>query len=188
MKKDDQLSQLEKELKDTKLQLQQFKDQTLFLRKALWDMLNYAKMYVVILDPDMKIKLINYSLATALGFENEKQPLERCWEDFVPSDTKQLISQSHNKLAFSRGMKLTEVINEIQTLDKQRILVKWFNIPINSEYNMTLSFGLPRSNKPVELTGESIRSYYTDILERDKTMIEAMKESVLTKNSYSIGE
>lgn len=174
----DDIKKLEKELNEVRKELKILKDNENLLRKAIWDMLNYANMFVVILDSRMIIKLINYSLSISLGFKDEIEPIGRCWLDFIPDDSKNLIKIAHNKLVFNRDVKnYREVINEIIGIDNKINLVKWFNIPINSIYNLTLSFGLSLDNKP-EVTEESIRSYYTNIIEKDKTMIQSLRDSL----------
>lgn len=167
-----------KELEDTKKELDDLKVETSSLRKAVWDMLNYAQMYVVILDKDMNVVLMNYSLAIALGFKDEKEPIGRCWADFIPVEGKDLVYVVHNKLAFEQDLAYREVMNEIQTLSGDKLLIKWFNIPINSNFNMTFSIGLPKLAEPIHVSEEAVRAYYADILERDKTMIKSIKDSI----------
>jgi len=167
-----------KELEDTKKELDDLKVETSSLRKAVWDMLNYAQMYVVILDTDMNVVLMNYSLAIALGFKDEKEPIGRCWADFIPVEGKDLVYVVHNKLACEQDLAYREVMNEIQTLSGDKLLIKWFNIPINSNFNMTFSIGLPKLAEPIHVSEEAVRAYYADILERDKTMIKSIKDSI----------
>jgi hypothetical protein len=46
---------------------------------------------------------------------------------------------------------------------------------------MTFSFGLPITI-PAEITEDSIRSYYRDIIEKDKTLIKSLRETVLSED------
>ena len=170
-----------KELETTKKELNDLKLETSSLRKAVWDMLNYAQLYVVILDKNMNVVLMNYSLAITLGFNNEKEAIGRCWGDFIPPEGRDLVSVVHNKLALHQDMSYKEVTNEIVTSTGDKLLVKWFNIPINSDFNMTFSFGLPRLVDPISVSEESIRAYYHDILDRDSTMIRSIKESIIRR-------
>lgn len=170
-----------KELEDAQKELTELKLEAKSLRKAVWDMLNYAQMYVVILDRDMNIVLINYSLSTALGFKNEKEPIGRCWGDFIPPEGQDLVYVIHQKLAFEQDNSYREVTNEILTMDGEKILVKWFNIPINSQFNMTFSFGLPRLDTPLIISEDAVRAYYHDILHRDKTMIKSIRDSLVAQ-------
>jgi len=172
------ISSLETELDKTKKELGA-------MRKAVWDMLNYANMYVVILDRKMHIKLINYSLATELGFKTENEPIGKCWLDFISVEERGMISNAHNKLAFQQDNKhYGEVTNNVCRKDGTNFPVKWFNIAINSDYNVTLSFGLPK-DRIMEITEDSVRSYYADISKKDKTMIQSLKDT-LFKNPQEI--
>lgn len=183
MEKDNSI--LENELDKAKRELEELKEKSRSLQKAIWDMLNYANMYVVILDPSMNIKLINYSLAKELGFESENDPLGRCWLDFIREEDREQIKITHAKVAFEQDIEnFGEVTNYVLSGDGSTFLVKWFNVPINSQYNVTMSFGLPR-DKRAEITEESIRSYYRDILEKDKTMIKSLKESLFGEASHA---
>lgn len=152
------------------------------LQKAIWDMLNHANMYVVLLDDKMNIKLINYSLATKLGFKDENEAIGECWLNFIKKEERLKIETIHKDITNSPKSKFIEHQNEIITKGGENILIKWFNIPINSEYHMTFSFGLPKTI-PAEITEDSIRSYYREIIEKDKTMIKTLKETVLQNGS-----
>lgn len=146
------------------------------VKTALFDMLNYANMYTIILDEKMNIRYINWSLAKALGFNNEFEPIGRCWNDFLPKTMVDNIALIHKTIIDgSDPDKYREVMSDIITLTGRQITVKWFNTKINHEYNWTFSFGLP-SNEPLEKTEEAIRAYYRDILEKDRTMIQSMRE------------
>lgn len=146
-------------------------------KKAIWDMLNYANMYLVVLDEKMHVKIMNWSLATKLGFKNEFEPLGRCWLDFINPKEHMWIRAVHDNLLrhTEDSKKYREVTNTIYTLDKKPIMVKWFNAIINSGMNFTFSFGLNR-DAPNQVTEESVRAYYRDVLDSDRTMISALKE------------
>jgi len=151
------------------------------LKKAIWDILNYTNMFVLLLDREMNIKLINWNLATTLGFENEKEPLGRCWLDFINPDDHteaKIIHSGLVRLLSDRRKNLRETIMDIVTNNQTIISVKWYNTVINSGFNMVFSFGVKRSSLNEE-TEESIRSYYRDIIEKDRTMITSMKDIVL---------
>lgn len=176
---EDIVKQLRSELELSQKEIGELKEEAKSLKKAVWDMLNFSPIYVVILDKDMNIVLINNNLATDLGFKDEKEPLGMCWGDFVPEDAKKVVLVAHAKIAFKQDKEYREVTNDISTLKKQRILVKWFNFPINSGAHMTFSIGLPRGfSKNEDITEERIRKYYNDILERDATMVKSIKESI----------
>lgn len=151
------------------------------MRNALWDMLNYANLFVIVLDQDMKIKLANFSLATTLGFKNESDIVDHDWLEFIPEAEHDLIKTYHSLLCNNTDLTSMnrEFFNCIKTLNGSEIHVKWFNTRINSNYNWTFSIGIPRSNEKFENTEDSIRAYYRDIIDQDKTMIEALRDTIL---------
>ena len=60
---------------------------------------------------------------------------------------------------------------------KKSITVRWFNTLINHEFNCVFSIGLPLTKEPtIDEDIDSLRAYFRDILEQDKTVINAMKE------------
>jgi len=172
------------EIEELRIELSQYKNESITLKKAIWDMLNYANMFVLILDKNMTIKLCNYSLATFIGFKNEKEILEKNWLDFIPEAERQIVSHVHNMVKIceeQKDEKYKEVLNEILLLDGSSVSVRWFNMCINHSYQMSFSIGVAQQ-KPAEATDESIRSYYRDIIDKDRTMIKSIRELVLCKN------
>lgn len=153
------------------------------LRKTIFNMLNYANMYVLVLDEKLTIKFCNNSLAKDLGFESEREVMGRCWLDFIDDKERKTIVTVHSILA--NGMdsenKYKEFINNIVCKNGECILVHWFNSYINSNFNWTFSFGIRK--KPVtEITADSIRQYYRDIIDKDRTMIHSMRDMILFKD------
>jgi len=172
------ISNIEKELCKTKQELQCSVGESSLLKKAIWDMLNYSNMYFLILDKKMNIKLINYRLSKTLGFDSEKEVVGKHWLQFIQDKDKKYIENCHLKITNENDTDhFNEIVNEIISKNNNVVLVRWFNIAINSKYNVVMSFGLPRTINE-ELTDESIRSYYTDVLEKDKTMIKFLKETL----------
>ena len=173
------------EIEELRIELSQYKNESITLKKAIWDMLNYANMFVLILDKNMTIKLCNYSLATFIGFKNEKEILEKNWLDFIPEREKNLVTHVHTMVKIceeQKDEKYKEVINDILLLNGNITTVRWFNLCINHSYQMSFSIGVAQQ-KPAEATDESIRSYYRDIIDKDRTMIKSIRELVLCKGS-----
>jgi len=171
---------LENELKNAKDEVEKLNNEKHALERAIWDMLNYTTLFIVLLNKDMTIKLINFSLATKLGFKNEKEAIGSCWLQFVKEENKEVVKTIHHALYSSPESlkKYREVINDIMTLKGELITVKWFNIPINSKYNMALRFGMERKYITSQ-NEDSLRSYYSDIIEKDKCMINALRDKAL---------
>jgi hypothetical protein len=178
-------SKAQKEIEDLRTELSLYKNESVSLKKAIWDMLNYANMFVLILDKNMVVKLCNYSLATAIGFKSEKEMMEKCWLDFIPEKDRLLVEHVHTKVKVceeQKDEKYKEVINDILLLDGRTISVRWFNMCINHSYQMSFSIGVTQDIK-AEATDESIRSYYRDIVDKDRTMIQSIRDLVLGKRS-----
>lgn len=180
-----QKNDLQEQLEKSKSIIRKLKEESSVLKKAIWDMLNYAQMYVLLLDSKMIIRLINWSLATDLGFEDEKEAVGKCWTDFLPEKTSDAIINVHSKLTRQQdtNREYREIITDIKTIKNDIVPVKWFNIPINSHYNMVFSVGLRLSEIGIEVAStvseDSIRTYYRDIIQKDRTMIQSLKDVVL---------
>jgi hypothetical protein len=152
------------------------------LRKTIFDMLNYANMYVLVLDEKMEVGYANNSLAIDLGLDKYSDLVGRCWLDFISDDDRKAVTTIHSVV--SRGIdnweKYREFQNNIKGVDVN-IAVHWFNSHINSNYNWTFSFGIRR--EPVtEVTMKSIRTYYRDIIDQDRTMINSMRDMIIFRN------
>lgn len=174
------IKDIQDELNHAKDELERIKKEKTFLEKAIWEMLNYSTIFVLLLDKDMNIKLINWNLANRLGFENEKEPLGKCWLEFIRPNDQDLCKKIHKDLTLEpeKAKVYKEVLSDIITLNNDLFTVKWFNIPINNNFHLVFSFGVERS-VPSKITEESLRSYYTDIIEKDKTMIISLKDAFL---------
>jgi len=160
----------------TRLKELEFQAQMEKIQLSILEMLNYANMFVLILDDKMKIKFINYSLATELGFKDELEPLGMCWLDFVPLESHELVKIVHSVVSTTDDReKYKEVSSDIFTKEQKVIAVKWFNIRINHIYNWTFSFGINQT-KTLEITEDSIRAYWEDRVLRDTTMIQSMRD------------
>jgi hypothetical protein len=187
-----ELEDLKERLENSEAALKKLKSESSILKKAIWDMINYSQMYVIVLDEHLIIRLINWSLATDLGFEGEKDAVGQCWLDFVPETSHDQILTIHNSIAYNKNIdKYREVVSEIKSMNDDIINVKWFNTHINSHYNMTFSMGLKLEKLTIEralsISEDSIRSYYRDIIEKDRTMIKSLKDVILNKFSGTFG-
>ena len=165
--------------KELKQELQRMKENLAATQTAILDVLNYSNMFVLVLDEKMNIKFINWSLATALGFENEFEPLDRCWLDFIPKEIQETIKTVHASI--SRGgnpIKFREFTNEVLKVNGEKISIKWFNTAINHDYNWSFSIGL-LNEAHIHVTEESIRSYYQNVIQNDRTMILSLRDTIL---------
>jgi len=173
------VKKLENELEETKTRLEEIEKQGVGVKKALWDLLNYASLFVLLLDSDMNIRLANWSLSQALGFETEKELLGKNWSEFVAPEERKVTKEIHKDISKGKvdRKKYREVVTEIISKDGTSFLVRWFNVRINSSYNMTFSFGIMKSEK--EAYEENIRDYWRDVIDKDTTMIRALRDTIL---------
>jgi len=158
-------------------------DQVKQLKNIIFNMLNFTSIYVLILDNRMNIKFINNSLAVDLGFRTYKELLGRCWMDFIDSKEKNVILTAHNSIINKKDNwedKYKELKTNIVGKNGEVNSVYWFNSHINSDYNLTLSFGIKKNINP-GITIESVRNYYKDILDKDRLMILSMKDTIKMK-------
>lgn len=170
--------ELKSELREANEKLERASHEKEALQKAIWDMLNYANMFILLLDSKMNILLINQSFASKLGFNDSNKLVGRCWLDFIQPEDQDRVYAIHHSLSQDseeESSKYREVINDIIKPDGKICTVKWFNFPINHQYHLTFSFGIP-AEIPVKITEDSLRNYYLDILQKDKTMILSLKD------------
>lgn len=152
-------------------------------RKAIFDMMNYANMFVLILDDKMHIKFINKSLVKLLGYNKIKELVGRCWLDFIPLEEHAKIKNIHHHIIsdsfYANDFK--EVENTLVKKDGKKIDVKWFNTQINTKYHWSFSIAIPYMDAKVAITEDSIRAYYEDIIKRDRTMILSIRDTIVNK-------
>jgi PAS domain-containing protein len=157
-------------------------------RKAIFDMLNYANMYVLILDSNMSIKFINRSLVRLLGFERIKDVMNRCWLDFIEAEERERISVIHHHVSngTEEAENFKEVRSNIVTVNGEKISLRWFNTQINTKYHWSFSIAIPESGNAVKITEESIRTYYEDVIKQDRTMILSLRDMIMNKTQKII--
>jgi len=150
------------------------------LRKTIFNMLNFTNLYVIVLNEKMDIKFANNSLAIDLGFDSYKELLGRCWLDFIEEKERRTIITIH--AAVSNGYdkwedKYREFNNNIIGVNGKIHSVYWFNSHINTDYNWSFSFGIKKQPKP-ETTIDSVRNYYKEIINKDRVMINSMRDVI----------
>jgi PAS domain-containing protein len=156
------------------------------MQRSLLDMMNYANMYVLVLDKNMTIQFVNTSLANDLGYESYEDIMGKCWLDFVDSKDTNMLKTIHNVIVNSdvtEMEKYREVVSDVITKNKTRLTLRWFNVRINHTYNWSLSFATP-INETIGSTENSIREYWSRSVLRDKTVIQAMKDYLIKPNEF----
>ena len=159
------------------------------LQRNLWMALDYSNLFIVILDEHFKVLLTNYQLAKTLGFENEDVVIGHQWTEFLTPVEDELIQHVFGEIL--KGNKAYEEFTNdiIPITTKKPITVKWFNTYINNNFNCSFSIGLPITKEPnINADVESVRAYFTDILKKDRTTINAMKEVTMKYSQQILGK
>ena len=171
------------EIQKHKMMIEELTQESSSLKKAIWDLLNYSNVFLLLLDPKMTVKLCNWSLAKCLDFDTEKALTGRCWLEFIPENIQDRIKVIYHAISFDSNIenhKYREITHDIKTANNKIITVKWFNTQVNHESNMTMSMGLKLTdNLNIFESEDSIRAYYHDIIKKDRTMITSLKDVVL---------
>jgi PAS domain S-box-containing protein len=149
------------------------------LHMNLWKLLDYSNIFALILDQNYHIKAINDHLAKTLGFL-PNDLINEDWLKFLKNDDQDVIKYVLKQVLNDNG-EYSEFSNDIIDIDQNIITVKWFNSLINHNYHWVFSVGIPVTiNQPtLDEDIQSIRSYFKDILQKDKTVINAMREVAL---------
>jgi len=158
------------------------------LREIIFDMLNFTNMYCLALDGEMNIKFVNKSLSMELGYESYKELLDKPWIDFVPENQKEIIKSIHHSVA--NGIenweeKYREVHSSIISKNGKSTCVYWFNSHINSKFNWVFSFGIKKLKQFQMENIDSIREYYYELLNKDKVMINSMRDVMGLRNKIA---
>jgi hypothetical protein len=163
--------------------MSQLEEQVIQLRKTIFQMLNYANMYVLVLDDKMEIKFANNSLAVDLGYNKYNDVVGKSWLDYIIDEEKKKIITIHTILStgLDNWERYREFQNIIQPIQGKKIDVHWFNSHINTDLNWTFSFGI-RKEPDTRVTMKSIRTYYKDIVDKDRTMINSMRDMLVFRN------
>lgn len=156
-------------------------DEVKELRNIIFNMLNFTNMYSLVLDQNLIVRFANASLSIDLGFKGYTELIGRCWLDFVADEEKDVIAVIHRSVAdgIDGWEKYREFKNNIVAANNDLIEVHWFNSHINTDYNWTFSFGIRKRPLIIDdINMESIRSYYRDIINKDREMIIAMRDVI----------
>jgi hypothetical protein len=96
------------------------------------------------------------------------------WFDFICPDEVEEVRKKYQELIDNRILG-KEIVYDIQgTLS--RVRVKWLSSYVNHEYNLIMSIGIPLVTEEEEDEYEKLRKYYTDMINRDRDIINTSKE------------
>ena len=150
------------------------------LTSSIWDIFNHFSFGVLILNKDMNVLLANYFIAKLLGFENENELIQKNWLEFIPEVDKILVKKDHKEFILKTAKyEYKEYTNNIKKLNGDLVLMKWFNTRLNSGRVGTFSIGVPVKSAGSKDSVDSIRAYWNEIIEKDRTTLSAMKSLVL---------
>jgi PAS domain S-box-containing protein len=158
------------------------------IQNNIWKILDYCNLFIVMLDKNLNIKIVNYHLMKVLGYDNDEKLIGENWSKFLTNVDLDLIKHVHEEI-LSGSTLYKEFTNDIIDGNKKTITVKWFNSYINSEFNCIFSIGIPLTKEPsLEDDIDSLRTYFKDILDKDKTTIMALKEVTLKYSEKILNE
>jgi hypothetical protein len=141
----------------------------------IFEIINYSKVYIVVLDRRITIRFINYPLASKLGFKNVEDPVGRCWLDFIPKKLHENIKTVHASILCNAETDFREFTNDVMCPDQTIFKVKWYNTAINNNTFWTFSFGIPLK-EPALISEDAIRLHFKNIIESDRTVIQSLKD------------
>jgi hypothetical protein len=157
------------------------------IQSEIWKLLDYSNLFVVMLDRNLEIKIINYHLSKILGYDRPSDLIKKDWREFLRSPDHELIHHVYNEI-IDGNQSYKEFTNDIIDLEKKTITVKWFNTLINHDFNCIFSVGVPLTKDPsIDEDIDSLRAYFRDILEQDRTIINAMKEVTMKYSEKILG-
>jgi PAS domain S-box-containing protein len=148
----------------------------------IWEMFEHSLIYIVVLEEDFTIRLINKALIKSLGFKSDTELIGRSWLDFTDTSIMDVVKEVHNDV-MNGGNRYNEFTNTIFDKDSKPIKVKWFNSLAKNGSHLVISIGFPYKDLAPDETIGSVRSYFNDIVQQDSTMIKAIKQTLYRKES-----
>lgn len=165
-----------------------YSEQKIEVQNNLWKALDYSHLFVILLNKDFKVVLANYRLARVLGYQDEGELIGTDWNTHLAAVDDELVKHVLTE-TLGGSKKYEEFTNDILTKNKERITVRWFNTLINSTFNCVFSIGVPLTKEiTVDDNIDSVRAYFTDIIRRDRTTINAMKEVTMKYSEKILGK
>lgn len=147
------------------------------MHENLWTLLDYSNFFALILDKNFCVRSINNHLTKTLGYDCQNDLINLNWSKFLKSTDNDIVKYVVQQV-LSKNEDYNEFTNDIIDINKNTITVKWFNALINHNYQWIFSIGIPLTIQQPSLDEDiqSIRSYFKEILEQDKTVINAMRQ------------
>lgn len=148
----------------------------------MWNVLEYANYYVMILDKNLRIILCNQILSKVLGHNSSLEPVGEEFTKYISKDDEYIFKSM--QVHISQNDEMSEFLSEIVDLKGKKHVVKWFNSWINSDTHWTFCFGVPIKDDVFQMESISaMREKYKDIISIHRNLIHELKEKHLEKAS-----
>lgn len=142
----------------------------------IWELIDYAKFFLVVLDKDLNIRVCNDSLASILGLRDGKEAVGMNWLNFTPEESRESLKRVYSYL-LSGDETHKEFVEEIVTATNEVIFIKWFNRLANGSLLLRVGVATSSENNSRK-TIDDVRLYFKNVIEKDRTMIEVLKKSI----------
>ena len=144
----------------------------------IWNLLNYSNLYVLVLDCNLTIKLCSYSLAKILGYSSEDKIIGENFKRYIPDIEVEPTLHILNSIIEKKDPSdHREATFDLCCSMKGNIPVKWFISYANGKINWIFAIGIPLiSEVSTKDSIETMRSYYRDVISKDRTMISTIRE------------
>ncbi len=159
---------------------QKLRKEIISKNKSLWDIFNYSNFYVCMLNQEFQITLANYYLSHQLGFEEECDLIGKNFREYVPESFSNIMPKIFDGVLQTHGETHDFVCEIMDPNTKVEVTVKWFISFINTTINSYFMIGIPllKDITPQDSV-ETIRQYWRNIIERDRSTIKSLKETVM---------
>jgi len=144
----------------------------------VWNVFEDSNNLIVVLDKTMQIIYCNQAVAFQLGFPSSNELIGKSWKEFIPTESKHIVELVHSEL-IKGSYKVKEFVNDIQDINGNTYMVRWFNSNINGNTGLTFSIGVvAKSTININDSVETIRKHFKMSIDKDKHFILAMKKSL----------
>ena len=155
------------------------KEQRLIKQKydnALWDSLYYSNFYFLVLNCSLEIIKINEKLSYIINLDKDKK--SESVLNYITPEYKSIIPGLCDTL-IGNDNKYIEFVFDLKNTSGKTISVKWFITFVNDGHNYLLCIGIPLTTKiDLDQDIDSVRHYYKTIVDKDKIMIQSLKNTL----------
>jgi hypothetical protein len=153
-------------------------------------LMTLSSFYFVIVDRDLNIIVANKKVEeTILGkcACTEVNLIGKSWINFVSNDDQMLAKTAYTSIfRFKGDLESPEITYSIKTPDCSTLPICWVTSYIDTNIDWTISIGTKTRSVNLGISNEeSIREYYRNLIDKDKKMIDIVRE-VTSKYSNMI--